>query len=53
MVEDPRENDEVDRDFQRLTMNLGEHSLVSFQNQVVTMKLDYTNYIVWKQQIIF
>lgn len=33
-------------------MTPGDYSIISFQNQVVTMKLDRTNYFVWKQQIM-
>lgn len=34
------------------TMDQGDCSVVNFQNQITTIKLDNTNFLVWEQQII-
>lgn len=38
MFNDPQDYLEADREFKRLTMTSSEHSLVSLQDHIVTMK---------------
>lgn len=52
MAEDPNILVGVPQPVDQFSTASSDHSIVSFQNQVVTMKLDRRNYIVWKYQIM-